>query len=349
MKEQFDFYNSTTIKSYNLDESIRYQLKMLDGLDAYTRKHSENVANITCRLCENLGLSKGFTVYTTTCAYLHDIGKIFIPPSVLQKPARLTDEEYEIMKTHTTIGYKICMDDLKLRPYAAGALYHHEGLDGSGYPNGVKGNAIPYEGQIIRVADEFEAITAKRQYKSHVGIIDTLNILIEDATPKEIKARLQNLGDSIKADNAGSIETPLSNPDALAVLADSAKPRFGSNLFGRKGLFGKIDKRILKALFKVVVDDTEYEIVARTDYVNFLQKEIERIKKAKRSYDKMASSHTPAKREYYKEEIKYQLKAQEDPEKIPEMLAEFEEAYRSRKDHIAKLYRESKQIKKLVI
>ena len=176
-----------------------------------------------------------------------------------------------------------------------------------------------------------------------------LNILIEDATPKEIKARLQNLGDSIKADNAGSIETPLSNPDALAVLADSAKPRFGSNLFGRKGLFGKIDKRILKALFKVVVDDTEYEIVARTDYVNFLQKEIERIKKAKRSYDKMASSHTPAKREYYKEEIKYQLKAQEDPEKIPEMLAEFEEAYRSRKDHIAKLYRESKQIKKLVI
>lgn len=135
MKEHFDFYNSTSIKSYNLDETIRYQLKMLDGLDNFTRKHSDNVANISCRLCEKLHLSEGFTIYTTTCAYLHDIGKLFIPPSILQKPSKLTDEEYAIMKTHTTVGYKICMDDLKLRPYAAGALYHHEALDGTGYPN----------------------------------------------------------------------------------------------------------------------------------------------------------------------------------------------------------------------
>ena len=161
--EVFDFYNSTSIKSYNLDETIRYQLKMLDGLDAFTRKHSDNVANITCRLCEKLKLSKGFTIYCTTCAYLHDIGKIFIPPSVLQKPGKLTEEEYEIMKTHTSIGYKICMNDLKLRPYAAGTLYHHESLDGTGYPHGVTADKIPYEAQIIRVADEFEAITAKRQ------------------------------------------------------------------------------------------------------------------------------------------------------------------------------------------
>mgnify|MGYP001026097800 CR=1 FL=1 len=60
--EKFDFYNSTTIKSYNLDEKIRYQLKMLDSLDAFTRKHSENVASITCRLCEHLHLDKGFTI-----------------------------------------------------------------------------------------------------------------------------------------------------------------------------------------------------------------------------------------------------------------------------------------------
>lgn len=194
MKETFDFYNSTSIKSYNLNETIRYQLKMLDGLDAFTRRHSDNVANITCRLCEKLGMSKGFTIYCTTCAYLHDIGKQFIPPSVLQKPSKLTDEEYEIMKTHTTIGYKMCMNDLKLRPYAAGALYHHEALDGTGYPNGIPGNKIPYEAQIIRVADEFEAITAKRQYKSHIGIIDALNILIDHAHPTPPK----DLKDSFK-------------------------------------------------------------------------------------------------------------------------------------------------------
>lgn len=178
---KFDFYDKTVLKSYDLDASARYQLKMLDSLDNFTRKHSENVANLTCRICDYLHLNKDFTIYCTTCAYLHDIGKMFIPPAILQKPARLTDEEYEIMKTHTTIGYKMCMNDLDLRPYSAGPKFHHEALNGSGYPAGLKGTAIPIEGQIIRVADEFDAIVSKRQYKSHVGITDTLKILIENA------------------------------------------------------------------------------------------------------------------------------------------------------------------------
>ena len=134
MKEEFDFYSKTVLKSYNLDDKIRYQLKMLDGLDTFTRRHCENVANITCRLCEYLGMSEGFTIYCTTCAYLHDVGKLFIPPAVLQKPGKLTDEEYEIMKSHAAIGNEICMKDEKLRPYAAGAYFHHEALNGTGYP-----------------------------------------------------------------------------------------------------------------------------------------------------------------------------------------------------------------------
>lgn len=313
MQETFDFYNSTSIKSYNLNEAIRYQLKMLDGLDAFTRRHSDNVANITCRLCEKLGMSRGFTVYCTTCAYLHDIGKQFIPPSVLQKPGKLTEEEYEIMKTHTTIGYKMCMNDLKLRPYSAGALYHHEALDGTGYPNAVPGNKIPYEAQIIRVADEFEAITAKRQYKSHIGIIDALNILIDHARPTPPK----DLKDSI------------------------SKMKFAG--------VGKIDKKILKALFKVVIDDTEYEIVARMDYLKFLKGEIKRIGDAQKYYARMNAALTEDKREYYKWEIKCYLKPQEDPEKIPQMHAEFIEAYKMRKEHLDKLYDELRQLKRLRI
>ncbi len=78
---------------------------------------------------------KTFTEYCTICAYLHDIGKQFIPARILQKQTELTDEEFEIMKTHTTIGYKICMQDEKLRPYSAGPIYHHEALNGTGYPN----------------------------------------------------------------------------------------------------------------------------------------------------------------------------------------------------------------------
>ena len=133
--ETFDFYDKTSLKSYNLNSSMRYQLNMLDSLDVFTRQHCENVASITCRLCEYLHCSKGFTEYCTICAYLHDVGKMFIPQKILQKPGKLTDEEYEVMKTHTTIGYNMCMKDLKLRPYAAGAKYHHEALNGTGYPN----------------------------------------------------------------------------------------------------------------------------------------------------------------------------------------------------------------------
>ena len=176
--QTFDFYDRTNLKSYNLDESMRYQLNMLGNLDVFTRKHCENVGDLTCRLCQKLHCSKGFTEYCTICGYLHDLGKQFIPPEVLQKTGELTDEEFEIMKTHTTIGYKMCMDDLKLRPYAAGAYYHHEALNGSGYPQGLVKKDIPYEAQIIRVADEYDAITSKRQYKSHIGISDTLKILI---------------------------------------------------------------------------------------------------------------------------------------------------------------------------
>lgn len=313
MNDKFDFYNSTNIKSYNLDDSIRYQLKQLDGLDAYTRRHTDNVANITCRLCENLHLSKDFTVYTTICAYLHDIGKIFIPPSVLQKPSKLTDEEFEIMKTHTTIGYKMCMNDPKLRPYSVGPLYHHEALNGLGYPNGVKKQDIPYEAQIIRVADEFEAITAKRQYKSHIGIVDALNIVIENATPMPPKT----LGEGVK--NIGNMK------------------------------YGKNNPKIVRQLFRVVIDDTEYEISAKMSYIDFLKDEIKRMHYAMKFYDKMVRAHSPEKREYHKQEVKYCLKAQEDPEKVPQMLKEFEEAIKVREADIKKLYSEVKQIKHLKV
>ncbi len=317
-KENFDFYSRTSIKSYNLDDRIRYQLKMLDGLDAFTRLHSENVANLTCRLCEYLNveksIGKGFTVYCTTCAYLHDIGKIFIPPAVLQKKAALTKEEYEIMKTHTSIGYKMCMEDPKLRPYSAGTLFHHESLDGSGYPNGVTEKDIPYEGQIIRVADEFDAISSKRQYKTHVGIIDTLNILIDDSNPK--------------------IQT-------LNTLIQEAKPTKGS-----KFSVGKINKEILRNLFKVVLDDTEYEISVRIEYLDYLKEELKRLDEANRYLQKMEKA-PQRKKEYFKQGAEAYLRDKETLENIPNLLIEMKKAYDDRQNHIKKLYDEAKQIKKL--
>lgn len=311
MKEEFDFYNMKSLKSYNLDEKIRYQLSILDGLDAFTRKHCEHVANLTCRLCEYLNMDEGFTIYCTICAYLHDVGKIFIPPAVLQKPGKLTDEEYQIMKTHTIIGYKMCVKDEKLRPYAAGTLYHHEGLNGTGYPNGVTAKDIPYEAQIIRVADEFDAITSKRQYKTHIGTIDTLKILINETKPE-------------------------SKPQSINALSEKVR-------------LGKIDRKIVKALFKVCYDDVEYEIAARTNYIKYLENELKRLEKALKSYKKMTSTIIPKQKEYYRQEAEMYLVNNEKVDLIPELYEQTKKSLVQRQELIKKLYFESKEIKHLSV
>lgn len=311
-KDQLDFYNTTSLKSYDLNQSMRYQLNMLDTLDVFTRKHSENVANITCRLCEYMHLSREFTIYCTICAYLHDIGKMFIPAKILQKNGPLTEEEYEIMKTHTTIGYEMCFNDLKLRPYCAGALYHHESLNGSGYPNGLHGKEIPLEGQIIRVADEYDAIVSKRQYKSHIGISDTLKILIENAKPMQ----------------------QLQNDSAMEELAQSAK-------------LGKINPHILKCLFRVVIDDTEYEISQTYDYLDYLKTQINRLKQIDKYHEKMLKQTKEEKRSYYEEGMKLLFDQGETKDNYKDILEEYEKAYLARKENILNLFDEVKNIKKL--
>ncbi len=309
---EFDFYDKTSLKSYNLDKTMRYQLDMLDTLDVFTRKHSENVAALTCRLCEYLHCNKGFTEYCTICAYLHDIGKLFIPPAILQKPSQLTDEEFEVMKKHTTLGYEMCMKDLKLRPYAAGPLYHHEALNGSGYPQGLTKKNIPYEGQIIRVADEYDAIVSKRQYKSHVGISDTLKILIAETKP------------SVTPDYSGTLNQ----------LAEEAK-------------LGKSNPVIVRTLFKVVIDDIGYEITCTQSYVDDLEKDIKRFKQMEKYKQKMENAKTEKNRSYYAEGIKVLAKPGETIENLEQIHQEYVEAYNTRKAIIDNLYNEIKIIKKL--
>jgi HD-GYP domain-containing protein (c-di-GMP phosphodiesterase class II) len=98
-------------------------------------------------------------------AVLHDIGKIAIPDAILGKPAKLTEEEFEIMKTHTTKGYEILKSADQYTDLAKYALTHHEKFDGTGYPNGTKGEDIPLISRIIAIADAYEAMTADRPYR----------------------------------------------------------------------------------------------------------------------------------------------------------------------------------------
>lgn len=308
MNETFNFYDQTYLKSYNLDSSIQYQLNLLDSLDVYTRKHSESVATITCNLCKKLHLSKGFTEYCTICAYLHDIGKLFIPSSILQKPAKLTEEEYEIMKNHTTFGYELCIKDEKLRPYYAGAYYHHECLDGTGYPQGLVKKDIPFEAQIIKVADEYDALVNKRQYKSHIGISDSLKIIIDDTKPSRYAP--QNTGYT----NAG-----------------------------------KANKKIVKKLLKVVIDDIEYELSSVMDYVDTLKNKIERYKKIEYYLNKIYSAKSQEQRIYYTEYIQFYLRKGESLDNFSELYDELLNNYKIQKTHIDNLNNEIKIIKKLKV
>ncbi|MDO5556699.1 MAG: HD domain-containing protein [Clostridia bacterium] len=130
-KDRLDFYSPINLKSYNLNEIIRYQLSIMDNVDIFTRRHCENVGNLVCRICEYMKFKKYFIVYATTCAYIHDIGKIFLPKEILENIENLSDEQLEVFKTHTTLGYKACIKDPRLRQYADAILCHHESLDGT--------------------------------------------------------------------------------------------------------------------------------------------------------------------------------------------------------------------------
>lgn len=314
MKNQkIDFYNSTNLKSYNLDDVMKYQLSMLDRMDIFTRRHSENVANLVCRICEYLHCKKVFTIHATICAYLHDIGKLRIPKELINKPGKLTDEEYEVMKTHTVLGYEMCMKDLKLRPYADGPLYHHEALNGTGYPNGLTKKDIPYVAQIIRVADEYDAIVTKRQYTTHINISETLKELIKDAKPTEY------------------IKT---------VALDSLKEKYK---------VGKINSKALKALFKVVIDDTLYEISCVMEYIDFLHEQIERLEKIEKYDMKSQKAKKEKDKNYYLEGMKMLFKPEENFDNYKQVLDEYRTAIIVRQDVKEKLYNEIKIIKKLKI
>lgn len=161
----------------NLSKNIQKQIAKLDELDVYTSRHIHSVPQIVNKICKKLNYNEEQTKFFIQCAYLHDIGKIFIPSEILQKKEKLTDQEYNVMKTHTTKGGEFCESIPSLKKYFNVACYHHENEDGSGYPRGIKN--IPIEAEIVKVADMYDAVVSKRQYKEAIKISKAIEILKE--------------------------------------------------------------------------------------------------------------------------------------------------------------------------
>lgn len=137
----------------------------IDAKDSYTNGHSTRVARYSVLLAERMGYSGERLEQLQFAALLHDIGKIGIPNEIINKPSRLTDEEYQIIKTHPVIGGNILREISEIPDIAIGARWHHERYDGKGYPDGLKGEEIPEIARIIGVADAYDAMTSKRSYR----------------------------------------------------------------------------------------------------------------------------------------------------------------------------------------
>lgn len=137
----------------------------IDAKDTYTNGHSTRVAEYSREIARHAGLSEEKQNEIYMMGLLHDVGKIGIPDAIINKPAKLSDEEYAIIKTHPVMGAGILKNITEFPKLATGARWHHERYDGKGYPDGISGEEIPLEARIIAIADAYDAMSSKRSYR----------------------------------------------------------------------------------------------------------------------------------------------------------------------------------------
>lgn len=190
-----------------------------------------------------------------------------------------------------------------------GPIYHHENLDGSGYPAGLTKKDIPYYAQVIHIADVFDAIVGKRQYKTHINISETLKLLLKDTEPSRKSIALDALNTQSK--------------------------------------YGKINGKILRKLFKVVIDDTNYEISCTMEYVNHLKEQIKRLKEIEKHEERLNNAKKEKDKEYHREYMRLLFQPGESPENYKQVKVEYEKALEERQKVVDRLYQEIDIIKKL--
>ncbi len=168
----------------NYEDILHALVKSIEGEESCQQGHSERVAVFAELIGHELGLSPKQVDHLRVAGYLHDIGKVAISELILRKTGPLTDGELQELKLHTIIGERI-VAKTGLQLIAQAVLYHHERLDGSGYPFGLKGDEIPLFARIIAVADSFEVMVSDRAYKEAFTVEEALQEL-EDNSPSTL-------------------------------------------------------------------------------------------------------------------------------------------------------------------
>lgn len=162
-------------------ESVLFSLaRSIEGKDPYTHGHCERLADYSARLGRQLALPEEQLTALRRAGIVHDVGKIAVPDAILLKPGRLTPDEWTIVREHSVVGERICAPLKSFRLVLPIIRHHHEKLDGSGYPDGLRGEAIPITARVLQIVDVFDALTTDRPYKKAFPLSDALQTMKEE-------------------------------------------------------------------------------------------------------------------------------------------------------------------------
>ncbi|MCH5256502.1 MAG: response regulator [Lachnospiraceae bacterium] len=151
-----------------VNQTVKALSDAIDAKDAYTNGHSTRVAEYSKEIAKRAGLSETRQNDIYIMGLLHDVGKIGISDTIINKPSKLTEEEYTVIKSHPIMGEKILKNITEFPELLIGARWHHERYDGRGYPDGIVGEDIPMEARIIAIADSYDAMSSKRSYRDNL-------------------------------------------------------------------------------------------------------------------------------------------------------------------------------------
>jgi putative two-component system response regulator len=162
-------------------ESVLFSLaRSIEGKDPHTHGHCERLSEYSTRLGEYLGLPEDQITALRRGGVVHDIGKVAVPDAILLKPGRLTEEEWKVMREHPTVGERICAPLKSFRLVLPIIRHHHEKYDGSGYPDGLRGDTIPVAARVLQIVDVYDALTNERPYKKAFSTADALQTMKEE-------------------------------------------------------------------------------------------------------------------------------------------------------------------------
>ncbi len=262
-------YTHRNIKeiSYQLSKTeeglLRASVSSVEVKDIYTRGHSEHVAIYARAIAQALGFNENEQEMFYNAGLLHDIGKIGIPDNILLKPGKLTPHEYEIMKLHPLFSYEIVKNIPKFRELAKCIRQHHERMDGSGYPDGLKANQIKTGARILAIADVFDALTTTRPYRDRLKPEEAIEELKKEALDREMVKKVSDVllekYKEVASINTNSTFVP---KELEAIRMDLMERDYMTGLYSRSTLIKNLTRYIREnrpfCLFMVDIRNISY-------------------------------------------------------------------------------------------